>query len=314
MHQCIIVGCGAIAGGYDTPNSPLIRTHAKAYTSHPECHLAGVCDLSADTAKSFALTWGVEISTTCFSELLESTQPNLVSICTQVDSHKILLEQALDAGVNYVWLEKPAAMSSLELNEMAAAVAKSNTQVWVNYFRRYDKGFQQVKESIPSLGEIQYVNAFYTKGLRHNGSHLIDLLHWFFGAVTQVMPIQVISDQDFPMLDALLTVGDVQVNLKSFDYRAFELFELDIIGTAGRIRIHDGGQEIIFEHVVEGKHYSGYHNLIQKSQHDSSYARCMETGLAMALEGQPMPTLDNEKAINQTLDLCSQSVDGKIVF
>ncbi len=314
MYQCLIVGCGAIAGGYDTPDSPLIRTHAKALIRNAECHLAGVCDLSTDTAQAFASTWGVDVFGTSFSDLLKKIQPDLVSICTQVDSHKALLEQALQAGVPYIWLEKPAAPNSEELNEMRALVAKSNSQVWVNYFRRYDAGFQKVKSSLPDLGKIQHVNAFYTKGLRHNGSHLIDVLHWLFGDVTHVTPIKEIPDEQFPMLDAVLTIDDIKVYLKSFDCDAFELFELDIIGTCGRIRILDGGQKIIFDNVVEGKYYPGYLNLARQYQHDSSYATFMEAGLAMALQGKPMPNLANELAINQTLDLCSQSIGRAIVF
>lgn len=314
MYQCAIVGCGAIAGGYDTPDSPLVRTHAKAFMHHPECNLAGVCDLSENIAQEFALTWGAEVSSSSFSYLLKTTQPDLVSICTQANSHKELLDLAIQAGVSYVWLEKPAAPSTAELNKMITAVSESDTQVWVNYFRHYDVGFQKVKEVLPTLGHIQHVNAFYTKGLRHNGSHLIDLLHWFFGMVTDVSPVKLASDQDYPMLDAILTAGDVPIYLKSFDHRAFELFEVDIIGTHGRIRIHDGGQQITFEGVTEGKYYTGYQNLIQKNQHSGSYSSCMGAGLTMALEGKPMPTLVNEQAINRTLDLCSQSINCEIVF
>ena len=64
-----------------------------------------------------------------------------------VESHKSLLFQALEANVRYVWLEKPAARNGEELRSMVTAVAKSSTQVWVNYQRRYDEGFKKSKKS-----------------------------------------------------------------------------------------------------------------------------------------------------------------------
>ena len=190
MYRCVIVGCGSIAGGYDTPDGSTVRTHAKAFTTHPNCELVGVCDSSDVVAEKFGAKWNVRFTTSSFSELLNEARPSIVSICTPVETHKSLLFQALEANVQYVWLEKPAATDGRELKSMMAAVARSSTEVWVNYHRRYDEGFNKVKKALSALGKIQSVNAFYTKGLRHNGSHLLDLIHWFFGSVEKVCPIK----------------------------------------------------------------------------------------------------------------------------
>lgn len=314
MYRCVIVGCGLIAGGYDTPNGSTVRTHAKAYATHPQCELVGVCDSSEFVATEFGKKWGANYTSSSFSELLSETRPSIVSICTPVESHKSLLFQALEANVQYVWLEKPAATDGEELRSMVNAAAKSNTQVWVNYQRRYDEGFKKVKNALPDLGKIQNVNAFYTKGLRHNGSHLLDLISWFFGSVEKVFPIKFNSVDSFPTFDAILQTKEAKIFLKGLNYKAFELFEIDIIGEYGRIQINDGGQKIVFESIVESKFYDGYKNLTPVSCHQTSYSLIMQSGLKMALGGEDMPCLENEIAVDKILDLCSESIDRQIIF
>ncbi len=57
-YTALIIGAGAIAGGYDRPEHPHILTHAHAYTCNPHIQLLGFYDIEQSRAKSMAQTWG----------------------------------------------------------------------------------------------------------------------------------------------------------------------------------------------------------------------------------------------------------------
>ncbi|MGD2118690.1 MAG: Gfo/Idh/MocA family oxidoreductase [Chromatiales bacterium] len=311
MINCAIIGCGQIAGGYDEPESDKVRTHAKAFQRHPGCRLVGVCDSSLETANRFSRTWDVPFATTDSSELLQQCKPDLLSICAPTEVHEEIFEIACKQNVARIWLEKPAADSSAAIARMINLSKQYQVDVWVNYFRRYDAGFQKIKQRIAGLGRIQHVSAFYTKGLRHNGSHMLDLLHWLFGPVLSVDAVELMADPEYPAMSGVLQTKMARIHLTALDYHHFELFELDIIGANGRIMVKDGGQQILFENLTDSKYYPGYRNLSLTELHDSSYSTFMQAGLEQGLNGAAMPGLEEEMAIQVVLSKCSL-IDAEI--
>lgn len=314
MINCVIVGCGQIAGGYDDPQSNRVRTHAKAFKIFPKTKLIGVCDNSLSKAVSFADQWDVPFSTSDANELLVECKPDLLSICTPTSSHREIFELACYHRIPRIWLEKPAAESRDEVIKMMELAKKNNIDVWVNYFRRYDMGFQKVKRKLPEIGKIQNVQAFYTKGLRYNGSHLIDLIHWFFGKVNDVEIFDLINDSNYPAMNGIFYTDIAKVYLTALNHNKFELFELDIIGSTGRILIKDGGQKIIFQKVTSDKYYKGYKNLISNEKHVSSYKNIMLSGIEQGTSGKTMPGLNEELEIEETLLKCSFANTNKVKF
>jgi predicted dehydrogenase len=176
----------------------------------------------------------------------------------------------------------------------------------VNYFRRYDAGFLWAKQLVNEVAPLRNVRAIYSKGLRHNGSHMIDLIHWFFGPVEEIVLKEVLVDPEFPAATARLRTPTAPIDLVAFDYRDYELFEIDVIGARGRITVKDGGQKIIVENVVEAKYYSGYRNLSPQFVHTNTYSTFMLAGLDRGLRGDPMPGLTEELAIHTVLDRFAQ--------
>lgn len=305
MVDCAIIGCGLIAGGYDTVESELIRTHAKAFYRHPDCRLVAVIDSDPVIARSFAKKWGADNYGTDAESILKESHPRLVSICTPISFHEESFNIALDSGAKIIWLEKPAAKDENALCRMVEKAQEHMLTIWINYFRRYDPGFWQVVRDLPNLGYIQHVRGIYTKGLRHNGSHMLDLLLWFFGAVKEIEDVSVLADPDYPTVSARLIMEKAVVELIGLDYHSYELFELDIIGKNGRIRIIDGGQHIVFEGTTEGKYYEGYRNLAETKIHEGTYGLFMLNGLERGLAGEPMPGFENEMMIQDLIDRVS---------
>lgn len=301
-----------IAGGYDTPGNAFVRTHAKAFVDHPNCELVAVADADIEKAKEFADIWKVKLFSQDYISMIVNEKPDLVSICTPTDSHEEVFTKVANLGVSKIWLEKPAAHSREAILRMIDVAKKNKTVVWINYYRRYDQGFLKVLNTLSSLKPLHHIRAIYTKGLHHNGSHMIDLLLWMFEEIENIKISSILHDNEYPTVSAFLSTIEGDIELVGLDHKNFEMFELDIIGSKGRIRIYDGGQEIVFEKVVESKYYKNYFNLDVDHVHKDSYGVFMREGLRMGLAGHPMPGFQNELKIHEILDHFEQQIHRRI--
>jgi len=125
------------------------------------------------------------------------------------------------------------------------------------------------------------VSGYYTKGTIHNGTHLFDLLRYLIGEVARVRGTDSLHEPgEDPTLDAYVEFGDgVTGFFHGCDARAFSIFELDIVGKKGRIRIAESGHLIEFSTIGESPHYSGYLTPVFHGR----YRNCMQDLLLHAV-------------------------------
>jgi predicted dehydrogenase len=95
-----VVGCGAVAR----------EAHFPAWKKIGGTILTAVCDNNAGLAESTALRWKIPRFYVDFADMLNSTQPALVDICTPPGTHVPLISAALAAGCDII-VEKPLALS-----------------------------------------------------------------------------------------------------------------------------------------------------------------------------------------------------------
>lgn len=267
-YRAAVVGCGYIGSLVEELAPGNIASHAGAYKAAPDTDLVGVFDADGERAEAAAAHWG----TTHFPSLealLEDAGPQIVSICSPTRFHAAQIEATLrDDTVLGVLAEKPLASSIAEAQALARLAAKLGKPLAVNYSRRYDPGHQQVAKEIRDglLGRIQHVTGWYTKGIRHNGSHMLDLLGWYFGGVTSVEVTAVHNwsngDDDDPGIDADIEYdGGTRARIFGCDAEAHNIFELFILGEAGRMRLSETGHHIERQLVGEDSRNPGYRAL-----------------------------------------------------
>ena len=302
MVSCAIVGCGKIAGNYDQPLSPEVRTHAKAYQEHPDCELISVCDESMERARVFSETWCVDRVFASLEELLEYRVPDLLSICTPTVTHEELCMIACRAGVKFIWLEKPAGVSVKSTERIRDVASSYSATVWVNYFRRYSPGFQTMKRDVAKIAPLRSVRAIYTKGLRNNGSHMLDLMRFLFGEMNIISVSEILPDDAYPTLNCVASIPTLNVDLIGLDYKDYEIFELDIIGASGRVIMRNGGREIQVFSASESSAYSGYKNLECVAAYPGYSSAFMLDGLSRALRGASMPSLEDDIEVQKLIE------------
>lgn len=272
-YGAAIIGCGKIGSEYaDDPKIKDIYTHAGAYHSCPDTNLVAVCDFDAQKAKKCGNRWGITAIYTDFHKMIYEAQPAIVSICTPDPTHYQIIRDVMEYDcIRAIFAEKPLALDLDEALEIIRIAKEKNIIIVVDYFRRYSHNHRNLKNFLRDeigIGDIQTVNGYYTKGILHNGTHWLDIARFFMGEIKSVQGFYGfdMSEND-PTLNAYLIFKDgVSGYLHGCDAGMFDVFEIDIMGTRGRVRVLDSGQTIEKYCIYDDPNYSGYQalNLIDR--------------------------------------------------
>lgn len=244
-YKAVIIGCGRIAGGYDFGQSKNILTHAHALNVYKWTILSGVYDINYKKAVVFARKW----KTVPFARLREmflQVKPDLVYICTPTQTHLEVLKEVLAYQVKAVICEKPLSDDNRVAKKIVQEYKKKNIPLVVNFIRKFDTTIQEIKNNIDKLKYGSFINAsvIYTKGILHSGSHIIDLLRYFFGEVTSYNILSKNMDykQTDPTLDVFLQFKNkIKVHLIAGNAKAYSIGEMDFLFSRARINVFQSG-------------------------------------------------------------------------
>jgi predicted dehydrogenase len=117
--------------------------------------LTWLCDPAEGKRAEFAPRYPQAQFTTEFSDLLEDTELDAVVIATPVPTHYELARLALESG-KHVFVEKPPAMTALEIDELVSIARERNLVLMPGHLLLYHPGIQRVKEMISDseLGDV----------------------------------------------------------------------------------------------------------------------------------------------------------------
>lgn len=260
MYNSLIIGAGAIAGGYDEPGEQCILTHAHGYAENPHINLLGLYDINYENAKKMADKW----STKTFKSLDEVQNADIISICTPDIFHLSSIEKVLMLNPKVIFLEKPIAENFYNAKEIIKI--SENLPIQVNFSRRFVKEFQQLANDIKHGIYGSYISGtgYYGKGFVHNGSHMLDLLNLLIGKIDKVKTVSSVNDfyeNDFTKSVVLDFENGGKFFMQGVDCRNYTIFELELFFEKARIRIVNSGFDIEIYSVKESKKFKGYKNL-----------------------------------------------------
>jgi predicted dehydrogenase len=282
VYDVLIVGCGAIAGGYDQADkaSEDILTHAKAFTVHSGFRIVACVDPDESRRKAFQAYWGIAKG---FASLDAVDVPfDVASLCTPTGLHVEGLQALADMAPKLVFAEKPVTDDLALTRTLVNAYRDKRISLCVNHLRRWAPGIAALRAEIAAgaWGRLHRGVACYTKGLLNNGSHMADMLHFLIGPLRPVAPLAAIADGriDDPTIDALLsTVEGASIHLVAADCNDYSLFELDLLFSGGRVTLTDGAFTIVRRKVEPSPRFAGYEVLAE--------AIAVPSGLDRALLG-----------------------------
>jgi predicted dehydrogenase len=191
------------------------KIHLRHCQKLENAKLIAASDLSKKALK-IANGAGIKQTYTNYEQLLKNPDVDAVIIALPTHLHTQCAKQAAEAK-KHIFLEKPIARSTTEAKEIISAARKNNIKLMMGYPLRFNPAFCKVKKRIDdgTLGEIEIAHAAYisTGPFMHRaeahiplpvpewwfnkeltgggalidlGSHIINLLRWYFGEITNV--------------------------------------------------------------------------------------------------------------------------------
>jgi predicted dehydrogenase len=245
-----IVGCGLIG-----------TKRAQALRSDDE--LLACYDVSEPATRALAKSHGCRVCTT-LQELLD-LRPQVVIVATAHSWLAELAERALSAGA-HVLVEKPAGMSSAEIDRMIAHGQRVGRLVKVGFNHRFYPALIRAAAEVHSgrHGELMHLRARYGHGGRSGyerewrtdptrsgggelvdqGIHLLDITHWLAGPLPLHAALLRTQFWNIPVEDnAALILGDgharsgpwAMLHVSWTEWK--NLFSLEIYCQAAKIQV-----------------------------------------------------------------------------
>jgi UDP-N-acetylglucosamine 3-dehydrogenase len=203
------VNLGIIGLGY------VGTTHLRHSLKLPNAHVTAVSDMSKKALKK-AKDAGVKKAYSNYKDLLRDPEVDAVIIALPTHLHLQCAEDAAEAK-KQIFLEKPIARNVDEAKKIVLASRRNLVELMVGYPLRFLTNFQTLKQQIRTgvFGEIELAHATYVSSgpffhraegyapvavpewwfnksltgggvLVDLGSHIINLVRWYFGEITDI--------------------------------------------------------------------------------------------------------------------------------
>ncbi|HEX8168869.1 MAG TPA: Gfo/Idh/MocA family oxidoreductase [Beijerinckiaceae bacterium] len=248
-----LIGCGLIGGK---------RLQAARALGH---EVVAVADAVAGRAKPLAAEHGARVVRDA-QELIADPAVEAVFVATSHDSISALSVAALSAG-KHVLAEKPGGRNLAEVSAIAEAAKAAGRVAKVGYNHRFHPAVLRARSIVDAgeLGPLMFIRGRYGHGGRpgyerewrfdreksgggqliDQGSHLVDLAHWFLGDIVEVRGTlrrffwdSAVEDNVFLMLGA---AGGEVAWLHATWTEWKNMFSFEIYGRDGKLSIEGLG-------------------------------------------------------------------------
>lgn len=263
-HRVLLVGLGAIGMGYDFNHADdRAYSHARALAAHAAYGPVTAVDPDDARRAAYVSRYGGDAFAT-LEEALSAGGADVAIIATPTDTHASLVSRLLAAAAppRAILCEKPLAPTLAEARAMLAACQARGVALFVNYMRRAEPGAVTVRDMLADGRIATPLKAvvWYSKGVRHNGSHFIDLMRFWLGDVAEVRVIdggRLWNDSD-PEPDFLLRHARGPVTYLAAREECFSHYTVELLAANGRLYYAQGGESIQWQPLVSDPEFPGY--------------------------------------------------------
>ena len=175
--------------------------HIAGYQAHPGCEVVLLCDIDTVKAERASVKYPGMRFTNCASEVLASSDIDVVSIASYDDAHAEQVLQGIEHG-KHLFVEKPLCLRQQDAVEIRERLrSRPAIRLSSNLILRKSPRFMRLRDQIRQgdFGQLYYLEADYdfgrlwkiTEGWRGRiddysvtlggGVHMIDLLQWLSG-------------------------------------------------------------------------------------------------------------------------------------
>jgi hypothetical protein len=262
--KALIIGAGSIGGLIDSPDAKAIASHAHAYHLHPRTRIAAICEPGELNVFAFMERWGESRRYASIDEIGGDETFDIVSIASPTTEHFCHLSTLLKrSDCRYILCEKPLVASAEEFHAIATLVEHSNKKILIHLMRRYNRAFIALSERIHAreFGNLIGFHGVCTKGLLHNGSHLLGVLSHFIGPIKSIKPLGTSPCQGDVCGEFGISCDAAPGTVSVLSHPEYSLFELTLWFDKGVIKLLEGGEIIEIHSKIPSPLYEGYFTL-----------------------------------------------------
>lgn len=262
-YSAALCGLGNIAWKFGSAGNAEALSHADAFVAHPQVELVAGCSPCDDDRKAFQGAHTLPVFED-LDDMLASSVPDIVSICSPTSFHFEQIKACLLAEVPMIWLEKPPSETSWELKELIELreARGCRSTVVVNYQRRYTDCYLRLKQAFNGkvLGRPVRVSVNYSRGLSVNGVHFLDQIFFLLGDAANYDVEWVSKKSRSASPSMVLRFGDVEVVVQG-DELGYHNNDISVTFEEGRLSVLYGGEETSEEERVENEVFPGFYRL-----------------------------------------------------
>lgn len=331
-YTAAVVGIGRIGWtlGFDKKREQP-ASHVTALKKNRRIKLVAGVDSNPKTVDLFRKKNPLVRAYQSVDELYQNCEPDIVVVAVNEDAHLQVALDVLSRSPKLVILEKPVALNLKEAAKIKAAAKKYDVPILVNHERRFAYDYNLAAGYLQKIGALQSINARLFSGMKlydpaaedsgaysliHDGTHLVDIVLFLLESV------EVEGGAGQPGQARLLlknpTITGIyrdpknkkilrelcahysskrcpEISLFMSGRSRFFGFELDIVGTEGRVCIGNGYAK--FYKRLESSLYTGFYSLSR----DKGIVLPKKTGYFANMVQNAVDFLDGRRPLKSTL-------------
>ncbi len=313
--RAAIVGCGDVAGGYDESSADgSVFTHAGSYRRHARSiELKACVEPDSSRRRAFQKAWRVESGLASLRELFSGDGSyDLISVCTPDRLHEENLRAVISSGrARMIWAEKPLTTSARSAEAVLKLARKRGVGVRLSNHRRWEPEHARLASELADglIGELVGFHASYVKGLTHIGCTMIDTLRLLLGEPRFIQAIPPFDKGSYPGDPSISFFADFGgaaglVHGVDVDRYVYSVFEIEIIGAKGRVRVEENGERVEIRRGRADRRHGWHGELGEPEVRTTKLADAFPRGLALMIKDlENGQTGDVSEALNGLRDL-----------
>jgi predicted dehydrogenase len=180
-YRAALIGCSRMGAFIDNEvDHGRPYSHAAGYEACERTELVACSDLREESMKKVGERYRIAEAHHYlnYKDLIDGEKPDIVSVATQPEHRAEIVTYAAQHGVKAIYAEKAMAASMADADAMVAACETHGVFFNMGTNRRWDTGFDAMKEVIDSgrIGKLQSLITHLTGSLFNTASHCFDLL------------------------------------------------------------------------------------------------------------------------------------------
>ncbi|MBO4546170.1 MAG: Gfo/Idh/MocA family oxidoreductase [Treponema sp.] len=327
-YTAAVVGAGRIGWtlGFDKKREQP-ASHVMALKKNRRIKLIAGVDNNPKTLALFHSKNPLVRACSSVDELYQNCSPDIVVVAVNEDAHLGVTLDVLSRSPKLVILEKPVALNLKQAAKIKAAAKKYGVPILVNHERRFALDYNAASQYLAQIGGVQMISAKLFSGMKlydpdaeesgaysllHDGTQLVYLVLFLLENLSGMQGGSERALLKNPVVTGIFrdpknknvvrelcahysTKVCPQVSLFMSGRSRFFGFELDILGTEGRVCIGNGYAK--FYKRFESNLYTGFYSLSR----DKKIVLPKKTGYFANMVQNAVDFLDGRRPLMSTL-------------